>query len=45
MRSHLAICVSVCVPAIVCMQRLGKHVPAATNTHITIEKFLESGVL
>jgi hypothetical protein len=28
----------VCVPRIVARQRLGKHVPMATNTHATIEE-------
>jgi hypothetical protein len=27
----------------VCRQRLGKHVPAATDTHATIEVLLEAG--
>jgi hypothetical protein len=35
--SWLCGCVSVYPPRIVARQRLGKHVPAATNTHATIE--------
>jgi hypothetical protein len=35
MRSHLGVCVS---PLIVARQRLGKHVPAGTDTHATIEE-------
>jgi hypothetical protein len=37
-------CLSACVssPHIVLRQRLGKHIPAASNTHATIEEFLAS---
>jgi hypothetical protein len=31
-----------CVPPIVARQRLGKHIPAATNTHATIEELLDT---
>jgi hypothetical protein len=31
------------VTATVSGQRLGKHVPAATNTHATVELLLETG--
>jgi hypothetical protein len=34
--------VSVCVSLIVARQRLGKNVTAATNTHATIEEFLDA---
>jgi hypothetical protein len=41
MRSPCCMCVCVS-PPIVVRQRLGKHVPAVTNTHGTIEEFLDA---
>jgi hypothetical protein len=42
---HLAVCVSVCVsPPIVAGQRPSKYVPAATNSHGTIEELLDSSI-
>jgi hypothetical protein len=40
MRSPCALCIFMCMPPIVAGQCLGKHVPAATNTHATIEEFM-----
>jgi hypothetical protein len=37
--------VSVCVTPIVARQQLGKHIPAATNTHAAIEEKLDSSFL
>jgi hypothetical protein len=30
------------IPPIVARQRVGKHIPAATNSHATIEKLLDA---
>jgi hypothetical protein len=40
--NHFAIFVPVYPPPIIAMQRLGKHVPAAINTHATIEEQLDA---
>jgi hypothetical protein len=37
MRSPCCLCVCMCMPPIVAGQRLGKKIPAARNTHTTIE--------
>jgi hypothetical protein len=39
--SHQSVCLYV-YPSIVATQRLGKHVPAATNTRSTIQELLEA---
>jgi hypothetical protein len=31
-----------CIPPITARQRLGKHVPAVTNIHATVEEFLDA---
>jgi hypothetical protein len=33
------------ISPLVARQRLGKHVPAATNTHATIEEFLDAVIV
>jgi hypothetical protein len=38
---HVALCVSVCPPN-VARQRRGKYIPAAMNTHTTVEKLLDA---
>jgi hypothetical protein len=41
LRRYFALCVPVRVsPLIVARQRLGKHVPSATNTHATVKKIV-----
>jgi hypothetical protein len=40
MRSPCCLCVFV-LPPKVARQRLGKHVPAATNTHATVKELLD----
>jgi hypothetical protein len=42
MTSHYCLYVCMCIPPMVARQRLGKHVPATTNTHATIEEFLDA---
>jgi hypothetical protein len=39
--SHQSVCTYVC-PSYRCWQWLGKHVPAATNTHAAIEELLDA---
>jgi hypothetical protein len=41
MRSPCCVCVCMCTPLIVAKQQMGKHVPAATNTHATVEELLD----
>jgi hypothetical protein len=38
--SHLSVCLYVC--STIGMQRLGKNVTAAKNTHETVEEFLDA---
>jgi hypothetical protein len=38
----VSLCVCMCNPLIVVRQRLGKNVPAATNTHATREELLDA---
>jgi hypothetical protein len=40
MRLHCCLCV--CIPFTVARQRLGNPVPAAKNTHATIDEMLEA---
>jgi hypothetical protein len=44
-KSLLLVCVPICVSPIVATQRLAKNVTVATNTHATLEEFLDSVVL
>jgi hypothetical protein len=37
-------CVCLCIPPFIARQRIGKHVPAATNTQATLEELLEKYV-
>jgi hypothetical protein len=37
----ISLCVCMCSPPFIARQRLGKHVPTATNTHATLEELLE----
>jgi hypothetical protein len=39
-KSLPSVCVYMCIPPIVARQRLGKHVTASTNTHVTIDELL-----
>jgi hypothetical protein len=38
----VCVCVCMCIPPIIATQRLSKHVPVATNTHATMETFMDA---
>jgi hypothetical protein len=40
---NLSVCVCMCIPPIGARQRLGKHAPAATNTHVSAHMWSSSG--